>query len=82
MEKKYTYVVHYERSNPISKCQNSILVYRDAPIVTEGDKESVKQLIRGRHIFSKCIFLWYKLVQGPCNDASKILKSTYVQNPF
>lgn len=82
MEKIYTYVVQYERSNPISKCQNSVLVYRDAPIVTEDDKESVKKLIRRKHIFSKCMFLWYKLVQGPCNGENKILKSAHVQSPF
>lgn len=82
MEKNYTYVVHYERSSLISKGEYSVLVYRDAPIVTEADKESVKKLIRRKHIFSKCTFIWYKLQNAPYNAESQVLHSTHVQNPF
>lgn len=82
MGKNYTYVVHYEKRNPISKSENSILVYRDTPIVTEADKESVKKLIRRRHIFSKCTLIWYNLKNAPYNSESQVLNSAHVQNPF
>ena len=82
MEKNYTYVVHYERSNLISKGEYSALVHRNAPIVTEADKESVRKLIRRKHIFSKYTFIWYKLDKAPYNADNQVLSSAYVQNPF
>lgn len=82
MEKNYTYVVHYERKNSISKCEYSILVYRDSPILTQHDKESVKDLIRRKHILSKCSFIWYKLIEAPKDAETQVLSSVHIRKPF
>lgn len=82
MEKNYTYIVHYEKSNPLSRCECNILVNRDAPIVTDADKESVKKLIKRKHLLSKCTFIWYKLIKAPYDAEKQVLSSVDVQNPF
>lgn len=82
MEKNYTYVVHYERRNPISKGQYSILVDRDTPIITEEDKELVKKIVRKKHKFSRYTFIWYKLIKAPYDCERSILYTVHKHKPF
>lgn len=81
MEKIYIYKIHYERSTPFSKGFYSSLIYRDTPIITTEDKESVKNLIRKYHIFSRFSFMYYQLISAPCN-AENIPYSVKAQLPF